>query len=187
MPAPTPTVPQPEPDSLHASLQRNIAALAQRRREEEARTSWGERVATAVTGFAGSLRFVWLHLAVLGGWVAVNLGWVPGLAPFDPDFSALGLLMSAEAILLSTFVLITQNRMSANDAKRADLDLQVSLLAEHEITQLVEMVADLSEYMGLRPRTAEVEEIEKDVAPEAVLDAIEAQGKEQPEAALSAP
>ena len=192
---PTPTVPQPDPDSLHASLQRNIAALAQRRREEEARSTWDERVATAVTGFAGSLRFVWLHLAVVGAWVLVNLGWVPGLAPFDPGFNALGLLMAGEAILLSTFVLITQNRMSANDAKRADLDLQVSLLAEHEITQLVEMVANLSEHMGLRPRSAEVEEIEKDVAPEAVLDAIEAQGEPpgdeattvRQEGALSAP
>lgn len=180
---PTPTVPQPDPDSLQSSLKRNIEAIAARRRREDTELTLGERVARGVTGFAGSLGFVALHLVLYAGWAAVNLGSIPGLAPFDPSFNALGLLTSMEAIFLSTFVLMTQNRMAAADAKRADLDLQVSLLAEHEITQLVEMVADLSEHMGLDRRSPEVEEIQKDVAPEAVLDAIEA----KEEGAVSAP
>ena len=174
MSEPTPTVPQPDPNSLQSSLKRNIEALAERRRREEAEVRLGERVARGVTDFTGSLGFVVLHLVLYVGWAAVNLGWVPGLTPFDPSFSELGILTSLEAMFLSTFVLMTQNRMAAADAKRADLDLQVSLLAEHEITRLVEMVADLSEHMGLARRSPEVEEIQKDVAPEAVLDAIEA-------------
>lgn len=173
-------------DNLQSSLKRNIEAIAERRRREEAEVTFGERVARGITGFVGSLLFVVLHVVLYVGWAAINLGFVPGVPPFDPDFDALGLglLTSMEAIFLSTFVLMTQNRMAAAAAKRADLDLQVSLLAEHEITRLVQMVADLSEHMGLDRRSAEVEEIQQDVAPEAVLDAIEAK---EGSSAVSAP
>jgi hypothetical protein len=57
------------------------------------------------------------------------------IAPWDPSFTLLGTVASVEAIFLSTFILIRQNRMAEADRKRADLDLQVSLLAEHEITK----------------------------------------------------
>ena len=80
------------------------------------------------------MRFVYLHLALFGGWIIVNLGLIPGLRPFDPSFVVLAMVASVEAIFLSTFVLISQNRMAAAADRRADLDLQVSLLAEHEIT-----------------------------------------------------
>ena len=79
-----------------------------------------------------------------------------------------------EAIFLSTFVLIRQNRMAAAD-KRADLDLHVGLLAEHELTKLVALVAALAERAGVRADAdPEIEEVNTDVAPEAVLDEIEA-------------
>jgi uncharacterized membrane protein len=65
-----------------------------------------------------------------------NLGLVPGVPAWDSSFVALAMLASVEAIFLSTFVLISQNRMAAAADKRADLDLQISLLAEHEVTRL---------------------------------------------------
>jgi uncharacterized membrane protein len=75
-------------------------------------------------------------------------------------------------------VLISQNRISAAADKRADLDLQISLLAEHEVTKLAELVSAMAQRMGVESaRNPEIEEIKRDVAPEAVLDEIESTSK----------
>jgi uncharacterized membrane protein len=84
------------------------------------------------------------------------------------------MIASVEAIFLSTFILISQNRMAAAADRRAELDLQVSLLAEAEITKLVELVSMIAERMELAAaQEEEVEEMKQRVAPDAVLDAIE--------------
>lgn len=168
----TPTVPPPPPDSLNSSLIRNIEALQQRRRAEERSASTQDRIASGITRFTGSLRFVYLHAAIYGFWIVANLG-VMGLAPWDPSFVVLAMIASVEAIFLSTFILITQNRMAATADRRAELDVQISLLAEHEITKLVQMVSAIAERMGVPPEPDEVNELKRNVAPEAVLDAIE--------------
>lgn len=80
---------------------------------------------------------------------------------------------SVEAIFLSTFVLISQNRQAALADQRAELDLQVSLLAEHEITRLVVLVTEIAKKLDIaEAKNAELPELEKDVHPETVLDAI---------------
>ena len=171
----TPTVPPPGPESLSSALRRNIEALEERRRQEAAAAPMEARVAEAITRFTGSMRFVYVHLALYGAWIAANLGAVPGVPAFDPSFVVLAMVASVEAIFLSTFVLISQNRMAAAADKRADLDLHVSLLAEHELTKLVELVTALAERAGVRADAdPEIAEVKKDVAPEAVLDEIEA-------------
>jgi uncharacterized membrane protein len=104
-----------------------------------------------------------------------NLGWLPGIPAWDPSFVVLAMIASVEAIFLSTFVLISQNRMAAAADKRADLDLQVSLLAEHEVTKLVTLVSGIAERIGVRTvADEELDEITQDIAPEAVLDEIQA-------------
>lgn len=161
-------------DSLNSSLRRNIDALRQRRAEEEATASREERVARTITRFSGSMRFVYLHVALYGGWIAANLGWMPGIRPWDPTFVVLAMIASVEAIFLSTFILITQNRMALAADRRAELDLQVSLLAEAEITKLVQLVSEIAERMEVpAARAQEIEEMKQLVHPEAVLDAIE--------------
>jgi uncharacterized membrane protein len=120
------------------------------------------------------MRFVDVHRALYGAWIAVNFGIVPGLPKFDPLFVILAMAASVEAIFLSTFVLISQNRMAVAADKRADLDLHVSLLTEHELTKMVELVTVIAERAGVRAHAdPEIKEIKKDVAPEAVLDEIE--------------
>ena len=172
-----PTYPPPQPPGLSPVLERNIRALQLRREREEKEASAEERVAEAITRFTGSMRFVYLHLALFGFWVAAKLGWVPGVPAWDPSFVVLAMAASVEAIFLSTFVLISQNRMAAAADKRADLDLQVSLLAEHEVTRLVTLVSGIADRLGVKTEAdAEVEEIARDVAPEAVLDELEATG-----------
>jgi uncharacterized membrane protein len=162
--------------ALAGIVQRNIRALLEERRQHERRMNAEERVADAITRFAGSMRFVYLHALLFGGWLVLNLGVVPGVTPFDPfPFVMLAMFASVEAIFLSTFVLISQNRQAALAEKRADLDLQISLLSEHEVTRLVAMVDAIGEHLGIdHARSDDVEELKRDVRPEAVLREIDA-------------
>src|SRR3954454_10888446 len=170
-----PTYPPPQPPGMSSALERNIRALQLRRQREEVEATAEERIAEAITRFTGSMLFVYLHLAFFGFWIVANLSWIPGVPSWDPSFVVLAMMASVEAIFLSTFVLISQNRMSAAADKRADLDLQISLLAEHEVTKLVTLVSGIADKMGVRAvAEAELDEIRHDVAPEAVLARIEA-------------
>ncbi|WP_245215162.1 DUF1003 domain-containing protein [Roseomonas indoligenes] len=122
------------------------------------------------------MTFVYIHLAVYGAWILTNLGLISFIPKFDESFVILAMEASVEAIFLSTFVLISQNRMAAAADKRADLDLQISLLAEHELTKLSELVVAIAERMDIRASAdPELQEVQKDIAPEAVLDEIAAQ------------
>jgi uncharacterized membrane protein len=171
----SPTYTPPSPEGLSSVLERNIEALKHRREREEAEATLQDKIADAITRFTGSMLFVYLHLAVFGFWIVANLGWVPGVPRWDESFVVLAMIASVEAIFLSTFVLISQNRMAAAADKRADLDLQISLLAEHEVTKIATMVSAIAAHVGIRTDVDhEVEEIKQDVAPEAVLDRIEA-------------
>lgn len=168
---PTPTV-DPQ-DGLASALTRNIAALAERRRQEEAQAGTDQRVARVITRFAGSMAFVWLHAALVLGWIAVNVGWTP-LPRFDPTFVILATVASVEAIFISTFILIAQNRAAEAADRRADLDLQISLLSEHEVTQLIRLVTRIAAHLGIdEAHNPELAELQRTVAPEAVLERIE--------------
>src|SRR4028118_1152710 len=170
-----PTRPSPHPPAPPSVLERNIEALNQRRQRDDAEAGLQEKIADTITRFTGSMTFVYLHLVIYGFWIVANLGWIPGVPVWDESFVVLAMEASVEAIFLSTFVLISQNRMAAAADKRADLDLQVSLLAEHEVTRLVTLVSGIADRLGVRTEAdAELGEITRDVAPEAVLDEIEA-------------
>ena len=155
-------------------LARNLRLMKARRAQEEAAATFEARLADAITRFTGSMRFVYLHVAVFGAWIIVNLGLVPGIPKFDPSFVILAMAASVEAIFLSTFILISQNRMTAAGEKRAELDLQINLLAEHEVTKLVAMIAAIADRLGVETEVeAELGELKENVAPETVLDEIE--------------
>jgi uncharacterized membrane protein len=160
-----------ERPEMAALLRRNIAAMRAERAREEAEASWGEKLASRISAFFGSLPFVGLHLVLFGAWVAINLGWAPGVPRFDPSFVILATVASVEAIFLSTFVLIAQNRIAGVADKRADLDLQINLLAEYEITQLVKLTTAIAEALEVDgARDPQLEQIAQEVAPEAVLE-----------------
>jgi uncharacterized membrane protein len=163
-------------ESTHMAgvVERNIQALLSRRNQEERTKPLQGRIADAISRFTGSMTFVYIHLIGFGLWIIINLGWTP-LPAFDPTFVILAMFASVEAIFLSTFVLITQNRMAALADRRADLDLHISLLAEHEVTRLITLVSAIAERMGIEPAVdkPELAELEKDVDPEKVLEKIE--------------
>jgi uncharacterized membrane protein len=158
-------------------LDRNIQALRQRRLREEGAASWQQQLADAITGFTGSMPFVYIHIAVFGVWIVANLHWIPGIPAWDESFVILAMAASVEAIFLSTFVLISQNRMAAAADKRAELDLQISLLTEHELTKLATLLSDVARKMGVTTQVeGDLEQVKRDVAPDTVLDAIEKAG-----------
>jgi uncharacterized membrane protein len=171
----SPTVPPPEPQGLNSALRRNIRALQARRELEDREASLQHRLSDAVTAFSGSMMFVYVHLVIVAAWIAVNLRLVPGAPAFDRSFVILATAASVEAIFLSTFVLISQNRAAAAASRRADLDLQINLLAEHEVTRLISLVSQIAKRLEIgEAATPELDELERDVAPEAVLDSLEA-------------
>ncbi|MBZ9661189.1 DUF1003 domain-containing protein [Mesorhizobium sp. ESP-6-4] len=165
-------------EGLTPALARNIEALVARRKRDARSASVEQRTAAAISSFAGSMMFVYIHLIFFGAWIALNLGVVTFIKPFDPSLVILAMLASVEAIFLSTFVLINQNRMAAEDNARADLDLQVSLLSEHETTKLIKMVEEIAKRLDVDTKgDDELKELKRDVAPEAVLDKIEEAGE----------
>jgi uncharacterized membrane protein len=113
------------------------------------------RVSDAITHFSGTIAFVILHGLWFAIWIAVNLGWTPHVAVFDPyPFNFLTLIVSLEAIFLSTFVLMSQNRMSYQAERRAHLDLQINLLAEQETTAILQLLQRICRHLGLEADTS---------------------------------
>jgi uncharacterized membrane protein len=169
----SPTVPPRH--GLAPAMERNIDAIVRRRREEARSERLEERVADAITKFAGSMVFIYIHVVIFGVWIVVNVGPPIFVPRWDPSLVVLAMAASVEAIFLSTFVLISQNRMAAEDDKRADLNLQISLLNEHETTKLIALVSAIAQRLEVHTEIdAEVPELEEDVAPEAVLDRLAA-------------
>lgn len=161
-------------DALSRTLDRNISTLVERTRRDAAADSLADRISDRITGFAGSMSFVVLHLLLFGGWILINTGVLPVVAPFDPSLVVLAMIASVEAIFLSTFVLISQNRMAAADDKRADLNLQISLLHEHETTRLIALVLELAHRLDVEiDIDPDIEELKREVRPEKVMDHIE--------------
>jgi uncharacterized membrane protein len=167
-----PTIPPPQPETLNTALYRNIDALKRHHDEQMRAAGFHERLADRITSFAGSFYFIYIHLALFGFWIVANLGWIRGLAPWDPQFVVLAMIASVEAIFLSTFVLISQNRMAEMQGRQAALDLQVSLLSEHELTRLIRQTSAILEKLHIGSED-DVEELKRDIAPEAVLEAIQ--------------
>lgn len=155
-------------------IRRNIDAILAFRARLEERRKLADRVADAVTRFAGSMKFVVVHAVLFSFWIVANLGWIP-VPAWDPyPFVMLAMFASVEAIFLSTFVLISQNRMAELNQRQSDLDLQINLLSEHEITRVLQILDAVAAHLGVRPDARpRVDELKQDVPPEQVLASIE--------------
>lgn len=150
-------------------MARNIELM--RRLEEESlrERSAAQRAADAIADFAGSLTFVVIQVVVFGLWILGNLGLVPLFPVFDPyPFMLLAMTVSLEAIFLSTFVLIKQNRMSLRADQRARLNLQITLLAEREMTLVLQLLSRMSTRLGVRMPQVDVEELSQETPVEAL-------------------
>jgi CRP/FNR family cyclic AMP-dependent transcriptional regulator len=122
--------------------------------EMEIRSTTVERVADVIAEFSGSITFLVLNAVWFAGWIVWNT--LPFVRHFDPyPFGFLTMVVSLEAIFLSIFVLVSQNRQAAKDRLRADAEYEVNFKAELEIRQLHEKIDVLTEEMLARmPRPA---------------------------------
>jgi uncharacterized membrane protein len=143
--------PQPQANpSVQNPSRKNIEAIAQLERDALHRRSWTERFSENAVKTIGTVAFLLLNAVILGAWTLINLNFVPGVTPFDRfPFGILALILSCESIVLTIFVLISQNRLTRQSDRMAHLDLQVGLLAEQELTALVQMLQKLCEHAGV--------------------------------------
>jgi uncharacterized membrane protein len=142
--------------SRHAEA--HIESIVKQEEQALEQRSSSERLADSVGIFAGSLSFVVLHLVFVTAWLLVNSGQIPRVRSFDPwPFSLLGVIVAVEAVILSSFILMRQNRMMRRGERRDHLNLQVDLLAEKEITKLLQMVRAICGHMGLQNIMADTE------------------------------
>ena len=140
----------PKVDGTNSAVDPTIKAVAKIEHDAyRARTSM-DHLAGWITRRAGSGTAIVLHLIWFGFWLLINIGAVSGITPFDPfPFNLLTMVVSLEAIFLTLFVLISQNRTPQEADKRAQLDLQVNLLAERETTMILQMLERISEKLGI--------------------------------------
>jgi uncharacterized membrane protein len=136
--------------SQNEIVRKNTAAIVEMQRKITKSRTLGGRIADAITDFTGSMVFVYVHVVWFAVWVMLNIGLIhiPRISEFDKfPFSLLTMIVSLEAIFLSTFVLISQNRLSAASERRAELDLQVNLLAEQKATKVIEMLDQITQQL----------------------------------------
>jgi uncharacterized membrane protein len=154
-------------------IENNICTIAELRRAEDKRKTPQDRMADSITDFSGSMWFLYLHAAWFAVWIVINNHWTP-IKPFDPfPYGFLTMVVSLEAIFLSTFVLISQNKMGQVADERANLDLQINLLAEYEITRILRLVDAMAEKMGVDEAfDPAIDELKERVAPGVVLEEI---------------
>jgi uncharacterized membrane protein len=125
---------------LPQHIQKHIQAIAEQEKAFQSRKSVMARIGHAVGGFVGSSSFIALHVVWFTAWLLLNLAPPSQLKPFDPfPFPLLGSIIEIEGIFLASFILIRQNEMNRRSDERDHLALQILLLAEQEITTLLDI------------------------------------------------
>jgi uncharacterized membrane protein len=160
--------------ALSNVIERNIRTIIHLRLKAARERSLQDRTADSITSLSGRMVFAYAHIVWFGAWILLNTGRV-GVHPFDPfPYGLLTMVVSLEAIFLSTFVLISQNRLSKETEHRADLDMHIGLLTEHELTRVLQMLDAIQDKMGIEDHEdSELADLEMETKPEDVLAEIE--------------
>ncbi len=136
----------------------NIETIAKFEQQCLEERSLLERIGDTIGGFVGTMQFVFLHAIWFVVWIVINMRLIPGVPAFDPyPFMFLSMSVSLEGVLLTTFVLMKQNRMSKRSEIRNQLNLQVDLLAEREATKMLQMLRAICDHMGLESEAQQPE------------------------------
>ena len=156
--------------ALSKVIEQNIRTIIHLRTKDAMERSPQSRIADDITSFSGRMVFVYVHIAWFGIWILLNTGRF-GLPVFDPfPYGLLTMIVSLEAIFLSTFVLISQNRQGEETERRADLDLHIGLLTEHELTRVLQMLDAIQDKLGIVDHeNSELADLEMETKPEDVL------------------
>lgn len=160
--------------ALSNVIEKNIRTMIGLRLKTAQERKLQDRIADGITDFSGNLKFVYIHVIWFGAWILLNTGKL-GIKAFDPfPYGLLTMIVSLEAIFLSTFVMISQNRMSDDAERRANLHLHIGLLTEHETTRILQMLDAIQDKMGIdNDSDSELADLEMETKPEDVLAEIE--------------
>ena len=160
--------------ALSNVIERNIRTIIGLRLTAAHERGLQDRLADGITSFSGRMIFVYVHIFWFALWILLNTGAL-GVPPFDPfPYGLLTMIVSLEAIFLSTFVLISQNRLSQEAEHRADLDMHIGLLTEHELTRVLLMLDTIQDKLGIEnDENSELADLEMETRPEDVLAEIE--------------
>ena len=151
----------------------NVRAMRQLEEAARSRQTRADRVASAIARFCGSMTFVALHIVLFGAWIGYNA--LPWFDAFDPyPFTFLTLVVSLEAIFLSTFILISQNYDMRVSERRNQLDLQINLLSEQENTKMLQMLERIAKKVGAHVGDdPQVRALEQATRPDTLVEQIE--------------
>lgn len=128
-----------------------VAEIVQFEGREHQDMGASEHLASRITGFSGSMLYVWLHIVWFSIWILINVASLI-FEPFDPfPFGLLTMIVSLEAIFLSTFVLISQNRQAIHADRRSKVDLQINMITEREVTKIMDMISHIHRHLGIEP------------------------------------
>jgi len=150
-----------EGHGLETAVEEDIREIKKWERANLAARSRAEQVSDWVAATIASGPSILIHLAWFVCWIVVNAGLFPRLV-FDPfPFPFLTMVVSLEAIFLALFVLASQNHLSRQSDKRTHLDLQVNLLAEREMTAVLQVLDDIAEHFKIRTsvRASEIRDL----------------------------
>jgi len=156
--------------ALSKVIERNIRTIIHLRTKAAHQRGPQDRIADAITTFSGRMLFAYVHIIWFGIWILLNSGRF-GVYVFDPfPYGLLTMIVSLEAIFLSTFVLISQNRLGKETERRADLDLHIGLLTEHELTRVLQMLDVIQDKLGIVDHeNSDLADLEMETKPEDVL------------------
>jgi len=160
--------------ALSKVIERNIRTIIHLRTKAAHERGLQSRIADAITSFSGRMLFAYVHIGWFTLWILLNTGRF-GIRIFDPfPYGLLTMVVSLEAIFLSTFVLISQNRLGEETERRADLDLHIGLLTEHELTRVLQMLDAIQDKLGIVDHeNSELADLEMETKPEDVLAEIQ--------------
>jgi uncharacterized membrane protein len=168
-------LPRTKDPAVAGVIEENIRVIAELREAGRRAKSPHARMADWIARLSGHVGFLYLHAAWFSAWILVNVGTHP-LVGFDPyPFGLLTMVVSLEAIFLSTIVLISQNMLGAAADRRADLDLQIDLLSEHEITRVLVLVDRIAQKLGIEEGfDPALPQLERATVPGKVMEEIQA-------------
>ncbi|MEK7464691.1 MAG: DUF1003 domain-containing protein [Patescibacteria group bacterium] len=118
--------------------------------EVESMRTPAQKVADWIAALSGNIAFAIFHVIWFSFWVVANLGYIPDIKPFDPyPFGLLTMIVSLEAIFLSIFVLMSQNRQTQINDLREEVHLRVNLIAEEEVTKVLDLLARVYRHLNI--------------------------------------
>jgi uncharacterized membrane protein len=161
------------PRTVEEMTERNVQTIVQLEAAAKTNRAKSDQIADVIANFCGSIPFVWAHVIWFAGWTIINIA--PGIRHFDPfPFNFLTLIVSLEAIFLSTFILISQNHETRLSERRNQLDLQINLLTEQENTKMLTLLGRIAEKVGVKiDDDPSLQVLEQATRPEQLVDQIE--------------